>query len=161
MPPPPGRLPAPRHRYDQLSRRYRTLPPVDRALVDLLLAPAKDPSSSAKNVWRKARARDRVTQGESAQHSPDRVVLAWNATAKFRSLKSTKNILARLVSDQPPSLIILSNNTRSGLCWALSPCVTRSLARALRHTFWRAGGIFGGGQKQVNERSVEPGEGFR
>jgi hypothetical protein len=39
---------------------------LDKALVDLLLATAKDPASPAKNVRRKARARDRVTQGESA-----------------------------------------------------------------------------------------------
>ena len=34
---------------------------LDKALVDLLLAAAKDPASPAKNVGRKARARDRVT----------------------------------------------------------------------------------------------------
>ena len=40
---------------------------LDKALIDLLLASAKDPATSAKNIWRKARARNRVPQRERAQ----------------------------------------------------------------------------------------------
>src|SRR5438034_11649379 len=78
-------------------------PRLDKALVDLLLAPAKDPSSSAKNVWRKARARDRVTQGESAQHSADRVVLAVDATGQNPVAEVDEDILARLVRINHPA----------------------------------------------------------
>ena len=35
-----------------------------------------------------------------------------------------------------------------------------SCTRFAPYIFGGAGGIFGGGQKQVNERFVEPGEGF-
>src|SRR5438874_9607387 len=75
-----------------------------KALVNLLLATAKDPTSSAKNVRRKARARDRVTQGESAQHSADRVVLAVDATGKNSVAEIDEDIFARLASINHPAL---------------------------------------------------------
>src|SRR4029450_9194851 len=77
---------------------------LDKALVDLLLAPAKDPASSAKNVRRKARARDRVTQGESAQHSADRVALAVDATGKNSVAEIDEDILACLPGINHPAL---------------------------------------------------------
>src|SRR6478752_8464631 len=76
---------------------------LDKALVDLLLATAKDPASPAKNVRRKARARDRVTQGESAQNSPDCVVLAVDATGKNSVTEVDEEILACLVSINYPT----------------------------------------------------------
>src|SRR6476620_7763802 len=77
---------------------------LDKALVDLLLATAKDPASPAKNVRRKTRARDRVTQGESAQYSTDRVVLAVDATGKNPVTEIDEDILARLTSINHPAL---------------------------------------------------------
>src|SRR5450756_2738486 len=40
-----------------------------KSLVDLPLAATKNGAATAKNVGRKARARDRITQCERAQHS--------------------------------------------------------------------------------------------
>src|SRR6266516_4709384 len=77
---------------------------LNKPFADLLLAPAKDPACSAKNVRRKARARDRVTQGESAQHSADRVVLAVDATGKNSVAEIDEDTLARLVSINHPAL---------------------------------------------------------
>src|SRR5512132_161785 len=77
---------------------------LNKPLVDLLLSPAKDPTSSAKNVWRKARARDRVTQGKSAQHSADRVVLVVDATGKNSVAEIDEDILACLPSINHPAL---------------------------------------------------------
>ena len=77
---------------------------LDKAVVDLLLATAKDPASPAKNVRRKARARDRVTESQSAQHRADRVVLVVNATGKNIVAGIDKDILARLPSINHPAL---------------------------------------------------------
>src|SRR6478735_6331963 len=81
-----------------------TLSRFDKALVDLLLATAKDPASPAKNVRRKARARDRVTQGQSAQDSTDRIVLAVDAIGKNSVTEIDERILARLPSINHPAL---------------------------------------------------------
>src|SRR5580765_3667587 len=77
---------------------------LDKALVDLLLATAKDPASPAKNVGRKARAGDRVTQGKSAQYSTDRVALAVDTIGKNSVAEIDEGILARLPSINHPAL---------------------------------------------------------
>src|SRR5262245_12849450 len=76
---------------------------LDKTLVDLFLASAKDPATATKNVWRKSRARDGVTQRESAQHSPDRVGLAVNTTGEDSIAEINVNILACLVSINHPA----------------------------------------------------------
>ena len=76
---------------------------LDKALIDLLLASAKDPASPAKNVGRKARARDRVTQGESAQYSTDGVALAVDTIGKNSVAEIDEGILARLPSINHPA----------------------------------------------------------
>src|SRR6266581_2273466 len=88
---------------------------LDKALVNLLLATAKDPTSSAKNVRRKACARDWVTQGESAQHSADRVVLAVDATGKNSVAEIDEDIFARLVSINPPAFNPHANVTHENI----------------------------------------------
>src|SRR5438876_2795272 len=50
--------------------------------IDRPLAATKDSAATAKNVGRKARAMDRITQCEGAQHRADRVALVVNATLK-------------------------------------------------------------------------------
>ncbi len=77
---------------------------LDKALVDLFLASAKDPASPAKNVGRKARARDRVTQRKSAQYSTDRVALAVDTIGKNSVAEIDEGILARLPSINHPAL---------------------------------------------------------
>src|SRR5512132_4097047 len=77
---------------------------LNKPLVDSLLAPAKDPTSSAKNVWRKARAMDGVTQGKRAQHSADRVVLVVDATGKNSVAEIDEDIFACLPSIHCPAL---------------------------------------------------------
>src|SRR4030095_9125234 len=75
-----------------------SLSKLNKPLVDFVLAPGKNPTSSAKNVWRKARAMDGVTQGKSAQHSADRVVLVVDATGKNSVAEIDEDILACLPS---------------------------------------------------------------
>src|SRR5947207_15512505 len=84
---------------------------LDKALVYLLLAAAKDPASSAKNVRSKARARNRVTQGESAQHSADSVALTMDAPGKNSVTKIDEDILACLPSINHPALNSHANVT--------------------------------------------------
>jgi len=55
---------------------------LSKSLVNLPLAATKDCAAAAKKVGRKARARDRITQCERAQHSADCITLVVNATLK-------------------------------------------------------------------------------
>src|SRR5204862_4048833 len=79
--------------------------------VDLRQAGAKDHASSAKNVQRKARARYRVTQGESAQHSADSIALTMDAPDKNSVTKIDEYILACLPSINHPALNSHANIT--------------------------------------------------
>src|SRR5260370_22045072 len=79
-------------------------PAREKCLVILFRATAKDQPSPSKNVRREARARDAVRQGESAQYSTDRVVLAVDATGKNSVTEIDEGILARLPSINHPAL---------------------------------------------------------
>src|SRR5215217_856083 len=81
----------------------QTFSRLDKALVDLLLAPAKDPAGAAKNVRRETRARDRVTQGESSQHSADCVTFAMDAIGENSVAEINEGILTRLASINYPA----------------------------------------------------------
>src|SRR4029079_8993491 len=81
------------------------------ALVKLIIAPAKDPASTPKNVRRKTRARDWVTQCESAEQSTDRVVFAMDAIGKNSVTEIDEEILARLPSVNDPALNPQTNVT--------------------------------------------------
>src|SRR5262245_66547548 len=82
-----------------------------KALVDWLLTPAKDPATSAKNVRRKARAWDRITQGEGAQHSADYVALALDLIYKNSVAEIDKGVLACLVGTCCPAFDSHTNIT--------------------------------------------------
>src|SRR5215510_8285810 len=84
---------------------------LNKALVDLLLTPAKDPATSAKNVRRQARAWDRITQGESAQHSADYVALALDLIYKNSVAEIDKGVLACLVGTCCPAFDSHTNIT--------------------------------------------------
>jgi hypothetical protein len=77
---------------------------LNKALIDLFLAAAKDSASSAKNVWRKAAAGNRITKREGTQHTTDHVALVLNTADEFVVAKIDKNILAYLPSIQCPAL---------------------------------------------------------
>src|SRR5215813_2925920 len=81
-----------------------TLSRLDRALINLFLTPAKDPASSAKNVWRKSAAGNWITQREGTQHTTDYVALVLNTADEFVVAKIDKNILTHLPSIQCPAL---------------------------------------------------------
>src|SRR4029077_4820806 len=83
--------------------KIETFSLLDKALVDLLLAPAKDPATSAKNVWRKAGARNRITQRERSQNRADHVVLALDVIQKNSVAEIYKGILACLRSLHRPA----------------------------------------------------------
>jgi len=50
IPPPTWPIARASASYDELSQRYRTFSRLDKALVDLFLATAKDPASPRQNV---------------------------------------------------------------------------------------------------------------
>src|SRR5260370_33444432 len=62
--------------------KIETFSLLDKALVDLPLAPAKDPDTSTENVWRKAGARNRITPRERSQNRADQVILALDVIQK-------------------------------------------------------------------------------
>src|SRR5947207_2912133 len=96
---------------DSFHDHRETLYRLHKALIDVFLACTKDPASSAKNVRRKARARNRVTQGESAQHSADSVALTMDAPGKNSVTKIDEDILACLPSINHPALNSHANVT--------------------------------------------------
>src|SRR5690349_17821698 len=81
----------------------KTLSRLDRALINLFLASAKDSASSTKNVWRKSAAGNWITQREGTQHTTDDVALVLNTADEFVVAKIDKNILAHLPSIQCPA----------------------------------------------------------
>src|SRR5215475_5009660 len=83
----------------------------DKALVYLLLAPAKDPATAAKNVRCKTSARDWITQGQSAQHRANHVALALDVIQKNSVAEVDKGVLARLPSIDCPAFNAHANIT--------------------------------------------------
>ena len=77
---------------------------LDKALIDLLLASAKDPAASTKNIWRKACTWDWITEGERAQDRADNVALALNVIQKNSVAEIDEGIFARLSSIHCPTL---------------------------------------------------------
>src|SRR5262245_59736739 len=65
---------------------------LDKAFVDLPLPPAKNPAATTKNVRGKSRARDRITEGQGAEHSTNRIVLAVEAAQRNVVAMVNKNI---------------------------------------------------------------------
>src|SRR6266496_1302394 len=96
-----------------------------KALVDLLLATAKDPTSSTKNVRCKSCARNWVPQGESTEHTTDYVTLVLNTAQEFVVAKIDKNVLAYLPSIQCPALNPYADVTHEKILEidAAAPCV--------------------------------------
>src|SRR5262245_64122350 len=84
---------------------------LDRALVYLLLAPAKDPATAAKNVRCKTSARDWITQGQSAEHRANHVALALDVIQKNSVAEVDKGVLAGLWSIDCPAFIGEANLT--------------------------------------------------
>src|SRR5215216_1992392 len=76
----------------------------NKPLIDSLLTAAKDPASSAKNVRRKARTRDGITQRNRAQYRTDRIALAVDATGKDSVAEINEDILPRLIGIDHPAL---------------------------------------------------------
>src|ERR1700760_2858983 len=82
----------------------KTFARLGKALVDLLLASAKDPATSAKNVRRKTCAGNRITQGESAKYPANHVALALNASREDSVGEISKDILTCLPCIDCPAL---------------------------------------------------------